>query len=103
MSLDKLYHQVEKRIMTALVEAALAKGYSIVIDNGEEEHPASTDRQTILNNMAHTDEEWMRIYAADGKAVGTIFTVYGEGNTCITDYSDCPEIEVLVKATENIT
>lgn len=102
MSLQNLYHQVENRIATALIDAALAKGYSIVINDGEEDHPKSNDRKTILDSMASTDQEYVVVYEGD-RRIGMIWIIYGEGATCITDYSDCPEIEVLVnKAMEGI-
>ena len=80
--------RIEKKIVTAVVDAALKEGYTVIINNGgDDDEITSTDRAKILKEMFATDEE--RLYVAkDGKIVGWVFFVYGEcGWDVICDYT----------------
>ena len=92
MSLSKLFYQIENRIVQALVSEILVKGFTISVDNGEEdfEIEQSHDEKAILNACALTDEDTIYFFDANGKNLGCVFIVYGEAETCITDYSDNP-------------
>lgn len=77
---------LERKVATALITAGLASGYSISVDNGEEEFPQMTDLDSILNEMFSVDEERLNFYK-DGEFFGQVFLVYGnDGWDAVCDY-----------------
>jgi hypothetical protein len=84
----KMRQIVEREISTAVVDALLGAGYSLSVDNEDEQTEYSTDRETILNWMYQTDVE--RVYAknTDGVAFAWVYFVYGnDGWDVISDYT----------------
>lgn len=95
--------KIERRIATAFIKSALAKGYSFKIDNGgdESETIKTTALQETLNAMFATDQEHLYI-CKDGKAIGWAFFVYGnDGWDVISDYTcNLDDLGVMTEATE---
>ena len=89
-------------LVSALVDAALAKGYSVSIYDGEAwTVKRSTDRAELMAAIGTTDMDTLRIRKACGAAVGSVLTVYGNGDwSTIADSSVSPEIEALTDAAE---
>ena len=89
-------------LVAALVDAALAKGYSVSIYDGEAwTVKRSTDRAELMAAIGTTDMDTLRIRNACGAAVGSVLTVYGNGDwSTIADSSVSPEIEALTDAAE---
>lgn len=106
MSLNKLFNKIEARIVRAIVTDALKLGYSVSVYDGEYAEWAienSTDRKAILAECAATDED--RLYFTPNgqtKATGVVWIIYGEGDTCVTDYTDTPEMEAILKRANKI-
>jgi hypothetical protein len=80
--------KIENEICTAVVDALLAAGFAIAVDNGDEESKPTTDRAAILEGMFQTDQEHLYAYAGNGKFFGWVFLEYGnDGYDVISDYT----------------
>ena len=77
---------VERKIVMALIDRALAEGYELAVDDGGHEPLLwTTDRRTLIDNIMETDEDYLR-FRKDGKIAGWVFLVYGnEGWDVICD------------------
>lgn len=106
MSLSKLFNKIEARIVRAIVTDALKLGYTVSVYDSEAYTWAledSTDRKAILAECAATDEE--RLYftiPGQKRAMGMVWIIYGEGDTCVTDYTDNAEMEAILKRANKI-
>lgn len=81
------YH--EARIARKIVKDALANGWTISINDGEEwTVKNSTDSRTILDAMCSTDSDVLRLRDAAGEAIGNIWLVWGNDEDVISDHSD---------------
>lgn len=94
---------VERKIVTKLLEDAIAAGYLVTVDNGEDfPTRSSKDVAAILAGMFQTDEEWLHLDKDDEQGRGrraTIYLVYGNGGyDVIADYNSSLE-PVLMGAT----
>lgn len=80
-----------------LVKMALARGWSISINDGDEwTLKRSTDQQAILHAMCSTGEDYLMFRQADGSRVGWTFLVWGNSAPeLICDYSSNPDIDAL--------
>lgn len=91
----------EKVIVKRLVEAAVAAGYSVTIDNGDREVIVkSRDAEAIVAATRRTDEDML--YLADGPGqlpsrnyFGWVRLIYGNGADVISDYTT--NLEALLK------
>jgi multidrug efflux pump subunit AcrA (membrane-fusion protein) len=85
----KVRARIEAQIARRVVESAIAKGYSVSVDDGEEiTLSRSRDVDAILNAMWTTDEDRLYINLPNAKRLGMIYFVYGnEGFDVINDYS----------------
>ena len=79
---------VEKRIARRFINDAIAAGYTLTVNNGEETPIRnSAECAKILKEMFATDEEYLYVLK-DGKAIGWVFFVYGnDGYDVISDYT----------------
>jgi hypothetical protein len=90
---------IETTICNRLVSKTLEAGHIISVYDGEEYAlKRSTKKADIIKAMYSTDSDTLIIRRADGEKVGSVLLVYGNGEDVISDYSDNPEIEALVKA-----
>lgn len=80
--------QLEKRIAGKAASALIGAGYSVTINDGEEDVVTeSTNVDDILERMFSTDEDIM-IAVKDGKGVGWVRFIYGnDGWDVINDYT----------------
>lgn len=78
--------RVEKTIVRALVIAGIKAGYTITVDNGEEEVLIrSTDRIAIMREIMSVDEE--RLLFHKDKKTSMVYLVYGnDGYDVIADH-----------------
>jgi hypothetical protein len=90
----KMRLEVERKIAKALVKDALAAGYSISVDNGDNngeefEVRGATDARTVLKNMFKTDEDRLHMSKDDGRThFGWVLFIYGnDGWDVISDYT----------------
>ena len=81
------YH--EARIARKIVKDALANGWTISVNDGEEwTVKNSTDSRTILEAMCSTDSDVLRLRDAAGEAIGNIWLVWGNDEDLISDHTD---------------
>lgn len=83
---------VERRIVRSLVDEILGHGLLISVDDGEEEHPLTNDREAILDALIEVDEDRVNVYYQENDLEpsyqGQVFLVYGnDGWDVICDYS----------------
>lgn len=94
MSLDQYATPGERKVVTKLVEAILAEGYVIDVNDGEETTvKGSSSKDEVLNALATTDHDFIitRNPAALYGIKGTFFLVWGNdpsGEELIADHSD---------------
>jgi hypothetical protein len=89
----------EKTAAGKIIDRALAKGYLISVNDGEEwVVKKSVKRKQIMDALQSTDEDYLMIRKPDGEKVGTIWLVWGNSPEEIAaDYTDKPEICELVE------
>lgn len=79
--------EVERKIISKLIDDALEAGFNIDVNDGEEttlEH--STNREAILAAMFTTDEDWIVLHR--GELRGWVRLIYGnDGWDVINDYT----------------
>jgi hypothetical protein len=95
----KMRQEVERKIATAAIDAILAAGFAISIDNGGDEYELahSTDKDTILKSMFLADEDRLFVEPLETKKgtrrgnspwFGWLYLVYGnDGWDVISDYT----------------
>jgi hypothetical protein len=79
---------MERQIVSRIVDDALTGGFSLSVDNGGDgfEITESTDRQAVIDALFQTDEERL-VLLKNGKIVGSVFLVYGnDGWDVVCDY-----------------
>lgn len=89
-------------IVSALVNDALAKGYSLSVHDGEAwSLKRSTDKAAVIGAIGTTDMDTVRLRKPCGTVAGNVVLVYGNRDwTTIADYTDTPEIEAMAEAAE---
>jgi hypothetical protein len=93
---------IEKRIVEAVVDEALKQGYELSVDDGEETHPATTERAKVIDAIMETDEDYLTLLK-NGVEIGWVRFVYGnEGWTVISDYSDNDVTRSVIASAEKI-
>lgn len=84
---------IERDIVTKLVDALLAKGYVLHVNDGERSYPGTTaDRATVLEQLGEVDDEHIEVATPNvegkPKRVGWVRLVYGnDGWDVISDYT----------------
>lgn len=80
---------VENTIIERLVDRALSLGYAVSVMDGEA-FPVkrSTDKKTIIEAMASTDEDKLIFRNAEGGKIGSVWLIYGNGEDLISNHSD---------------
>lgn len=98
--------QIEREIISTLVDDALQAGLLVSVFDGEEYAlKLSADRAAILEVIGATDETTLRFRdparKADGsnlpEAVGAVFLVHGNGSDVLGDWSDNDRTNDLLK------
>jgi hypothetical protein len=96
--------ELERLIARQIVEDAIAAGYEIDVNDGEETTlQYSTNRDDVLAAMFSTDCDQLTLYTGAGsladlgivdkrRRVGSIFLIWGNGHDVVSDYSDNLEI-----------
>jgi hypothetical protein len=98
----KLRQRIERNIVRKIVGRAVRAGYKINIHNGGDglELKGSTDSmEVMMKELFATDEEHI-IFYENGRRVGWIFFIYGNGNMgldVVSDYADKPKIRAIVE------
>ena len=77
---------IERKIVTALVDHALAEGYEMSVDDGDNQHPWTRDRAEVIDAIMEADED--RLYLRKDGRTAWVFFVYGnDGWDVICDYN----------------
>lgn len=89
--------EIEREIVTALVRQGLREGYTISVSNGGPgyEIRQSADEAAIMAALFATDDEHL-YYHKDGKRVGWVWLVHGNGWCVIADNTDNDAINGLL-------
>jgi hypothetical protein len=88
--LDRLFNRIEAVIATAIVEAALAKGWAITVNDGEEDAiKRGTHRQQVLDAMSSTDDDRLTFFdmGNGGARVGSVWLIYGNDQDVVSDWT----------------
>jgi hypothetical protein len=99
----RLRAAMEQAIVKRVVCDALALGYALSVDDGEEEHPRTQDVKAILDALMNTDMDTLFVHRsmdlADKRSqLGWIQFVYGNsGYDVISDYTSNDAIEALLQ------
>lgn len=99
-----LMRQEERAIVERIVDTALTRGYSVSVcdafdGDGEVVVKRSQDRAQILGAMFTTEGDLLNFFA-DGKRLGCISFIYGNGEDVTHDWSDDPRIDSLIPRDE---
>jgi len=100
----KLRQELERRIVTQVIESALAAGYQLSVDDGEEiTVKRSIDKEKVLTAMFTTDEDRLWFHKPEDKGTvdarfGWVYFIYGnDGYDVVNDYTTNLE-EVMKEA-----
>jgi hypothetical protein len=77
---------VERKIVTALIDRALAEGYELSVDDGDNQHPWTTDRAEVIDNIMEADEDQLYL-RKDGHTAWVILVYGNSGWDVICDYN----------------
>lgn len=87
MPMPTYISQTEQDIAREIIRRALAKGWTVSVNDGEEWVVRSSDNQEIIeNHMGSTDSDTLR-FRAQGISVGTMLLIWGNGRDLISDTS----------------
>lgn len=89
---------VETKIIRAIATKVVENNYTISVFDGEE-YPVkkSGNVEDIMSAVGATDETTFRIRNEGGETIGFIYFVHGNGEDVVSDWSDAPEIESIVR------
>lgn len=92
----------ERRIVRRLVAAMLRAGYSVSVCDGEAwPLKRSRDESAILDALASTESDTLRMRDAAGAAVGSVVLIWGNGCDILSDWSDNAATAEVIAATES--
>lgn len=79
----------EREIICAIAQAAIDRGLSVSVDNGETFEVERTQSvKAVFDALSTTDEDYIYIHEAGGEPVGYFYCVYGNnGWDVISDYA----------------
>jgi hypothetical protein len=87
-ALTAIKHQAERQIVATMIGDALASGYRVSVNDGEEttvHH--STDPAAIGAAMGTTDEDRLVLHDAVGIRIGWVLLIWGNAEHVVSDYS----------------
>lgn len=91
---------IERRIVTALIDHALAEGYELCVDDGAFTHLWTTNRAEVIDNIMEADED--RLYLRKDGHTAWVYLVYGNsGWDVICDYHT--RLEALLEPINTLT
>lgn len=98
MSLNQEYTtEVERKIALRIVDDALAMGYCVSVNDGEETVVSkSSDREMILSSMATTDADILYFHKGT-MACGWVSLIWGNGTDLLSDSSVGEEIDAILR------
>ena len=99
----EMTQEIELKIAEQLVDDILAAGFTITVNDGEEDTLiCSPSKPAIMDALRTTDEDYIRIMDGDIR-VGTIWLIWGNGVDVISDYGGPDEVmNGLMESAQNI-
>jgi hypothetical protein len=98
----KRRQQMERRIVVSLIDELLGRGFIINVDDGDGMlfKAATFNRQTIIDAVMNTDEDYLHAYKDGVKnGGGWVRLIYGnDGYDVISDY--CVQLEPFMVQTQ---
>jgi hypothetical protein len=93
----------ERQVIEALIKSALAAGYALSVNDGEDETVTqSTDESEVMGALCTTDEDYLIIYR-DGARIGHVYLVYGnEPGVVMSDNTDSAEMDSIMATANDI-
>lgn len=93
--------ETEFRIVSGIVRRALSKGYTVSVNDdasGQGEWTVKNSRalDEIIGALATTGGDLLKVRNIDGKSLGVVSLVYGNGEDVVSDCSDTPAILELL-------
>ena len=86
----------ERRIAERLVDDALTRGLTVSVwDGGTWAMGSTHDRSAILGAMFSTSEDTL-VFRRDGKSVGKVWLMYGNGRDVLSDWTDSGDVNDLI-------
>lgn len=90
----------ETRIAKHLVIAALARNWTVSVNDGEEiVISKSTKKAEIFEGMNSTDADILIFHDKDGKRIGWVQLIWGNDEDLISDASDDEDLDDLLNET----
>lgn len=95
--------EIETKIAGQLVDDIIAAGYTITVNDGEEDTLIrSSHKPHIMEALQTTDEDYLKIMD-DMKQIGTVWLIWGNGVDVISDYGGPDELmNGLMESANNI-
>lgn len=95
----------ERRIVRALIQAALKRGWTISVydsahHSGEWTVKRATDLATVTNALATTGGDVLHFTNADGIGMGQAVLIWGNDADVINDHTDTARIRAIVAEAE---
>lgn len=99
MAFNEHVPAIEQKIITGLIERALAKDLTVSVSDGEEwPVKTSTDLEEITAGIGHTDMTTLRFRTKPDKtSVGCVWLVHGNEDDVISDHTDNELMEELCR------
>jgi hypothetical protein len=96
-------NEIEKEIILTIIEDALHFGYDVTVyDGGETVVERGKSKEDIFSAMFSTGSDTL-IFNQGESQVGWIFLVYGNRECVVSDYSDNPAMNDLLKNADALT
>lgn len=93
---DHFLNSTERKIVDKIITDALAAGYLISVFDGEAwALKPSSDYVVITADIAATDMTQLR-FRKDGKVIGSVLLIHGNGADVIADHHDNDEMNALL-------
>jgi hypothetical protein len=98
--LNRFATKGEQARARSIVHRALTAGYSISVCDGEEwTVKRSKDRNEVLNALASTSDDCLRLRNDAGEVIGSVWFIWGnaeDGSELAADYSDNEATRAIV-------
>lgn len=93
--------QTEFGIVSGIVRRAISKGYTVSVNDDTAGHgewvvKASRDPAEIIEALATTGGDLLKLRDANGDSLGFISLIYGNGEDVVSDCSDNPATNDLI-------
>jgi hypothetical protein len=85
-----LRQAMEEAVVSKLVDILLAEGVWLSVEETEDAHGRTQNKQSIMNQLGSTDSDKLKVFSTSTVAstLGTVFLVYGnDGYDVISNYS----------------